>query len=125
MRENAEKSLTTKTDNWHNNCMNILQKLGNFWENISKRGIYAPFIHDARTGKPSITLFFAYTTFTIAIISTIALHFNIGLTVATFTSILFWVISVIFYRLRNLDKAKIDLDDRSIELNGSGDNDDD
>ena len=96
----------------------------NFWKSISKNGMYMPFIHDARTGKASITLLFAYLTFALAFISTIALHFSIGLTVATFTSILFWVISVIFYRLRNLDKAKIDLDDRSIELEGSGDNED-
>lgn len=104
--------------------MGVIKKIATFWESISKNGIYMPFIHDARTGKASVTLLFAYITFTLAIISTIALHFNIGLTVATFTSILFWVIAVIFYRLRNLDKAKIDLDDRSIELEGSGDDED-
>lgn len=103
--------------------MSILQKIGNFWESISRRGIYAPFIHDARTGKPSITLLFAYITFALAVLSTIALHFNIQLVVATGTSIMFWVVAVIFYRLRNLDKAKIDLDDKSIELDGSGDDD--
>lgn len=96
-----------------------------FWNSISKEGMHMPFVHDARTGKPSITLLFAYMTFILAFVSSVMLHFNSDIMMATFTSILFWVVSVVFYRLRNIDKAKIDFDDKSLELSGNSNKQDD
>lgn len=102
----------------------MLKALKEFWVNISNNGIHAPFIHDPRTKKPSITLLFAYMTFVLALVSTILLHIWANLIVATGMSILFWVMAVVFYRIRNLDRVKMDLDDKSIELEGGSDNDD-
>jgi hypothetical protein len=44
------------------------------------------------------------------------LHFQSEPIIATPLTMLFWVLSYIFYRLRKLDKAKISLEDKSIEL---------
>lgn len=100
----------------------MLVKLLEIWKKWSDEGMKLPFVFDSRTKKPSITLLFAYVTFINMIISLILLHVWQSLLIATSASILVWVIAVIFYRLRNLDKAKIDLDDKSIELQGGSDN---
>lgn len=93
--------------------------LKRFLHKITEEGIRFPYAYDPISKKPSITLLFAYTTFILALISTICLHFWLDTVVATGTSIAFFVITLIFYRLRKLDKAKIDFDDKSIELEGS------
>jgi hypothetical protein len=67
-----------------------------------------PFVHDSTTGKPSITLFFPYATFFIACVSLITLHFKPALTVATWTSISFWVLATALYMLRKITKLKFD-----------------
>lgn len=100
----------------------MIDKLKEIFHNMSIRGIKFPYAYDVTTGKPSITLLFPYVTFVIAVVSVIALHFSIGLFIATSTAIGFWVIAVIFYMLRRISKAKFDLDDKSFELE-SGDED--
>jgi hypothetical protein len=99
----------------------MLKQIAAAWDRWSTDGFRAPYIHDPVSKKPSITLLFPYLTFTLAFISTILLHFHASLFLATITSIIFWVISVIFYQLRKLQKAKFDLDDKSFELD-SGEN---
>lgn len=96
----------------------MFEKLFNWWSDLSKNGMYFPFVHDPVTKKPSITLLFPYITFVLAFVSTILLHFDATMILATITSILFWVVSVIFYMLRKLHKAKIDFDDKQIDLEG-------
>jgi len=95
--------------------------LKKLWKFASEEGMRLPFIQDPVSKKPSITLLFPYITFVLAFISTIFLHFFPSVFLATTTSIVFWVLSVVFYQIRKLQKAKFDLDDKSIELN-SGDN---
>ena len=100
-----------------------MNKVRLWWNGLSEKGLRLPFVWDARTDKPSITLLFSYLTFTIMLISLILLHIWPSLILATGTSILAWVISVVFYRLRNLDKFKMDLDDQFFELEGDNDED--
>lgn len=100
--------------------MKILSSIIAFYNKLSEEGIKLPFVYDAATKQPSITLMFAYVTFVLALVSTILLHIFDSLLNATITSICFWVIAYVLYRIRKLDKAKIDLDDKSIEFSGDG-----
>lgn len=93
-------------------------KLKNFFKNASVNGLYLPFVHDPVTKKPSITLLFSYVTFLMSVLSVILLHFKQTLIIPTFMTIMFWVLAVIFYMIRTIQKAKIDLDEKSIELEG-------
>jgi hypothetical protein len=97
------------------------QAFKDFWKAAAEEGMKFPFLHDPVTKKPSITLFFPYATFTLAFTSTILLHIWPTLILATITSIIFWIVSVVFYQIRKLHKAKFDLDDKSFELNSGGD----
>lgn len=94
----------------------MFKKILELWVKWSTEGMRLPFIHDPVSQKPSITLMFPYITFTLAFISVICLHIWPTLIVASTMSVLFWIVSVIFYMLRKLHKAKIDLNDQSIEL---------
>jgi amino acid permease len=95
------------------------------WKNIKRlylfaceNGLRIPLAYDAASKAPSVTLLFAYITFIIACISVIANHVYDGLFVATATSVCFWVIAYVIYRMRKLDKMKINLEEKSIELDG-------
>lgn len=85
-------------------------------------GIHFPYAYDPVEAKPSITLLFPYVTFILAVISLIALHFRPELLTATLTSIAFWGIAVVFYRLRKIDKLKFNLRDQSVEVGGDSEN---
>lgn len=79
-----------------------------------------PYMLDPVTNKPSITIIFPYFTFVLAFISTVMFHFRPELATPCYTSIVFWFVATILYLLRKLTKVKLDLDDKSIELD-SGD----
>ena len=96
--------------------MNWLKTLLSSW---SENGIKFFYAFDGSTGQKSVTLFFAYITFWLAVFGSVVLYFNTELITATATSIIFWCIAVVFYRLKKLDSLKIDLDDKEIQLNGS------
>jgi hypothetical protein len=99
----------------------MIQKIKELIKKSCTNGIYFPFAHDPVTKIPSVTLLFPYITFILAMSSVIALHFKQTLLIPSLVSILFWALSVIFYMIRTLQKAKIDLDDKSIELEGEED----
>lgn len=80
-------------------------------------GLKLPHAYDPVTGQPSFRLLCAYVGLILAVISLVALHFNSSLLVATITTLCFWVLAMIFYMIKKLTSAKIDLDDRSISLN--------
>ena len=94
----------------------MFKKLKEFWEKSSSRGLYLPKAHDPIPDKPSVTLLAFYMMLMLAFTSLIALHFKGELLVATTMTLLAWAMSFIFYKIRRLDKAKLDLDDKSIEL---------
>lgn len=99
--------------------LNLMNKLLEIWKSWSTDGVHLPFVYDATTQGPSITLGLLYLTSLVMLSSVIALHFVDGILTATLTSVMIWVLAYVFYRLRKLDKFKLDLDDKSIELNGS------
>ena len=94
----------------------MLSKISALWQKWSDVGMRFPYAYDPTTGKPSITLLQFYVSWVVVFCSLFALHFKASLWPATAGCMLWWVLSVIFYRMRRLDKAKIDLDDKSIEL---------
>lgn len=95
----------------------MLTKLKEIIKNLCADGIHAPMVLE-NTGKKSVTLTFVYFAGTIVLFSVIALHFWIKLLTASLVSIAFWVIATVLYMFRSLHKAKIDLDDKSLELEG-------
>lgn len=96
----------------------MFKGLNNFFDKASNHGLKLPFAWDPVSKKPSITLLFPYVTFAMAVISLIVLHFYPTAIIATAMTLLFWAMSVVFYLLRKLSKAKFDLDDKSIDLEG-------
>lgn len=79
-------------------------------------GLPFPHAYDPVPKQPSFRLLTAYVSFLIATISVIALHFNAGLLVASGVSIAYFALNMVFYMLKKLTKAKIDLDDQQIDL---------
>lgn len=96
----------------------LKKKILSKYEEWATKGMKLPFVHDATSNKPSVTLFFPYASFGVALCSVIALHFKQDLFVPTCVSILFWVISTVLYMIRKLNKAKFDLTAKSIEIDG-------
>ena len=93
--------------------MNKIKEILNKW---SQEGIRFPFAYDNEGGKGSATLLFYYVFSVFLIISLILLHFNIEYTMATCVTTMVWIISYICYRVRKIDKFKLDLDDKSLEV---------
>lgn len=89
----------------------------------SREGMAWPFVHDPTTKQPSVTLMFFYISFVVAV-SYIAV--SSGMLIAkgdylsaTLMPTMLLLLGFVFYRLRQLDKVKIDLDDKEIELSSS------
>lgn len=101
----------------------MLKKFAETWERWSVKGLNLPKANDPIPDKPSVTLLAFYLMLMLTIASLVALHFKIELLVATTMTLLAWAMSFIFYKLRRLDKAKLDLDDKSIELDAGDEND--
>jgi len=80
------------------------------------RGLYMPLAWDGDKKPASARLLFAHISFWVAVISVVALHFWSSILPATTTAILFFMLCTILYMLKNLTKAKVDLDDKSIDL---------
>lgn len=95
-----------------------MKKISELWEKWCVRGINLPFAHDATTGKSSVTLLMVYISFVLATVSLILLHIWPQVILGATYSIIFWVLAVIFYQIRRLQKAKFDIDDKSFELEG-------
>lgn len=90
--------------------------IGKLYNYLADNGIKFPFAYDPTTKSPSVTLLFAYITFVFMMLSLIGLHIYKEILQATIVSIIVWVLSVVFYRLRELDKVKIDIKNQSIDL---------
>lgn len=94
---------------------NIWEKLKAFFEFSAKTGLYFPMAYDNDRKKPSVTLFAFYISVIISAISVIALHFT-DVWLATAASLMMLGMTFVFYRMRKLTSAKIDLDDKTIEF---------
>ncbi len=102
-----------------------LKKLSGAWTRWGKHGMYWPFVHDPVKGKPSVTLLFFYLTFILAItsvsISSLMLIIKGDYFTATIMPVIMLFSSFVFYRLRRLDSVKINLTEKSINLDGGDD----
>ena len=94
----------------------MLDKFLLWYKNKSETGINFFYANDPVTKKPSITLLMAYVSFWLAATSLVALHFKETLLTATSMSFVFVAMMVIFYMIRSLNKASINLKDKSINL---------
>ena len=95
----------------------MLDKLKEFFIYGSKTGWNLGAAYDNDKPGPSVSLLFAHVSFYVAITAIIYLIIkdqNLG----TLAAMIFAALYFIFYMLRRLTKAKIDLDDRSLDLEG-------
>lgn len=97
-----------------------MSKVSEFFKDANNIGLALPFARDsARPGTPpSVTLFFLYVTNVLALLSLICLHFRADGLTATIASCGYGLVWSILYLMRNIQKFKIDADDKSIELEG-------
>lgn len=102
----------------------MFERIKEFFKFGSEKGLKFPYAFDGVTGKPSVTLFFSYISFYLAVVSLITLHFNTSLFIASVTAIVFNALMIIFYLIRTIKRAKIDLDDKSLDLEGEGSDND-
>ncbi len=79
-----------------------------------------PFAIDKVSKKPSVTLFFAYVSFLIALGVTIYLTVK-DVIAGSVAALMLFFGCLLFYRLRRLDNFSIDLDDKSISVNNNKD----
>lgn len=100
-----------------------MKKLFELWDALCTKGLKFPYAFDPITSKPSITLLFPYLALLMLVPSLILLHFKPGVLAGTIATFMFWVVATIFYMIRKLHKAEIDLDDNSISLESDKDED--
>lgn len=82
---------------------------------IVKQGLPVPQAYDTQAKEISFRLWAANLSFHLSVGSIIALHFW-DVSTATFTSIGFFALCMVFYTLKKLSRAKIDLKSGSIDL---------
>lgn len=94
----------------------MLSSLKALYNAMADTGIKFPFAYDALYKKPSVTLLFAYVTFCLMVTSLIVLSLKLVTLESTITIIATWVLAVVFYRIRELDKVNVNLKTGSIGL---------
>jgi len=82
---------------------------------LLKAGIPVPQAWDSQAKEISFRLWCAAISFHVAVISIIVLHFK-PVEKATWTAIGFFGLCMVFYTIKKLTKAKIDLTDGEVEL---------
>lgn len=103
----------------------MLEKIKSYFRKWFSSGIMLPMIYDPLSGKPSITLTCVYITFFTAIKCFYEYKNNPVTPLPTIISICFWALSMIFYLIRKIAKAKFDLDDKSLEIESEEDSEGD
>lgn len=84
-------------------------------------GIMVPMAHDSPAGKPSVTLLLMYVANALAIFSLIYLNIIGDSLTATGMTCLYAIICTVLYLMRKLNKAKFDLKNQDLELDGGDD----
>lgn len=85
-------------------------------EEWDTKGVSVPLMYDPVADKASITILFPYISFWMTCVSLVALHFYPAMWPATIGCGSLWLVSMILYMIRKLSKAKIDFDDKTLEL---------
>lgn len=94
----------------------MFQILSRFWKELCTNGIHLPFAYDPESKQPSVTLGFFWIASFLSIASLVLLHLNYVTLSATGMSLVFVLIGFVMYRLRKLDKVKIDVKNESVDL---------
>lgn len=94
----------------------MLNKIKNFLIKANSYGLPLPMARDSVTNLPSVTLLAFYLGLCVSVGSLIAYHFEDSLLGATSMSLLFFAMTFVFYKLRQLDKFKLDFTNKSIEF---------
>jgi len=100
----------------------MLSKIKEFVKSWSEKGLNLPFFQAVIQNKISITMWFAYISFIVMIASVIGLHFKPNFLIPTIVTIVVWVIATIFYLIRRIHKAKLDFNNKSLELESPSNN---
>jgi len=82
---------------------------------LSEHGVWVPLANDIQTGEKSFRLWTASVSFHLSALSVVALHFW-PVSTATWTSIAFFGLCMVFYTFKKLTSAKIDLKGGELEL---------
>jgi hypothetical protein len=88
------------------------------WTSWTSEGFKIPLVYDSSAKGQSVTLTFACTAFFLLILSLIALHFFPSILQATGACIAVWVISLVIYRIRRMDRFKMTAGGVGIEVGG-------
>lgn len=100
----------------------MLDKIKKYANLANKHGLPLPMAHDSVTGLPSVTLLAFYLGILLSVGSLIAYHLNDALLGPVSMTLLFFGMTFVFYKMRGLDKFKVDLDDKSFELEDTDNN---
>lgn len=95
----------------------MVTRIKKFLEFASKNGLYLAMAYDNDKPGPSVTLLFAHLANAVALVSIIIL-ISKDTVQGTIAAILYSVITMVLYIMRRITKFKVDLDDKSIDLEG-------
>ena len=98
-----------------------MEKLIKFFKFGSTTGWFLGAAHDADKPGPSASLLFAHVANFVAIGAIITLIVKDTLQ-GTIAAIMYSTLMIVFYLMRRLAKFKVDLDDKSIEMDSGEDN---
>lgn len=90
-------------------------------KSLNDPGLNVPMAHDSAAGSPSVTLLLMYAANVLAILSLIFLHIKGDPATATGATCIYAVVCTVLYMFRKLTKAKFDLKNQDIELDGGDD----
>jgi hypothetical protein len=95
----------------------MLDKIKKILEFSSKIGFYLPAAYDSSRDQASTTLLSFYIGLFLTVLSLVAYHFMPDKLVGpTSMTLLFLGMTFVFYRIRSLDKVRIDFNDQELEL---------
>jgi hypothetical protein len=100
----------------------MLEKLNKIYKYLTEKGIPMPLGYDPVSKKPSITITFAHFTFTIAVFAVFRYLNNMCNIMQVLVCIMFWSMSTVFYLIRQINKAKFNLQQQSFEFEGGDGN---
>lgn len=93
----------------------MFETIKKLFEFSAKTGLMLPGAYDFDKSGPSVSLLFAHISFYIAVIS-IGLLLYKDIVLGTIAAMTLAGLYFVFYMLRKLTHAKVDLDDRSFDL---------
>lgn len=97
----------------------MLNNLKELWTQWCEVGLKWPYAYDPTSKTPSITLLMLYFATIVMFTAEITNLFIQTMNIPVLVTVFVWFLAFIMYRLRKLDKVKLDLDDQSLEIESS------